>query len=83
MVSKSILTIKNMVCPRCIKVVREELENMGLTVKSISLGSVTVKEDIDQKIKDKIATVLLGNGFELLEDKNAELIEKIKVEIIS
>lgn len=80
---KSILTIKNMVCPRCIKVVREEFENLSLTVESITLGSVTVKEEIDQKIKDKIAETLLNNGFELLEDKNAELIEKTKVEIIS
>lgn len=72
-----------MVCPRCIKVVREELENLGLTIELITLGSVTVKEEIDQKIKDKITEALLNNGFELLQDKNAELIEKIKVEIIS
>ena len=79
----TILTIKNMVCPRCIKVVREELDNLGLTVEFITLGSVVLKEGIDQKLKDKIGEVLLNNGFELLEDKNAELIEKIKVEIIS
>lgn len=83
MYSKNILTIKNMVCPRCIKVVREELEHLGLTVESISLGSVTIEEEIDQNIKNKIIEALLNNGFELLEDKNAEIIEKIKVEIIS
>jgi len=79
----TIITIKNMVCPRCIKVVREELENLGLTIESITLGSVVLKEGIDQKLKDKIGEVLLNNGFELLEDKTAEMIEKIKVEIIS
>ncbi len=83
MASKSILTIKNMVCPRCIKVVREELEQLGLTVETITLGSVGVKEKIDQKLKEKISAVLLDNGFELLEDKNAKLIDVIKVEIIS
>ena len=77
------LTIKNMVCPRCIKVVREELENLGLTVVSISLGSVTVKEGINLKLKKKITEVLLANGFKLMEDEKAKLIEKIKVEIIS
>ena len=80
--SKSILTIKNMVCPRCIKVVREELEILGLTVESITLGSATVAEQIDQNLKTKISQIMLDNGFELLENEKAKLIEKVKIEII-
>ena len=80
--SKSILTIKNMVCPRCIKVVREELEVLGLTVESITLGSATVMEQIDQNLKTKISKIMLDNGFELLENEKAKLIEKVKIEII-
>jgi len=76
------LTIKNMVCPRCIKVVREELEKLGLTIKAINLGSVILKQNLDEKLIEKISKVLLENGFELLENEKAKLIEKIKVEII-
>ena len=36
------LYIKNMVCPRCIKVVREELTKLGLDVRSVTLGEVVV-----------------------------------------
>ncbi|MEN8191765.1 MAG: AraC family transcriptional regulator [Bacteroidota bacterium] len=79
---QNILTIKNMVCPRCIKVVREELEKLGLTVESIMLGSVTVKEEIGHELKSRISKIMLASGFELLEDKKARLIDQIKIEII-
>ena len=76
------LTIKNMVCPRCIKVVREELEKLELTIETINLGTVKLKQNLDQNLIDKISVLLVENGFELLENEKAKLIEKIKVEII-
>ena len=36
------LHIKNMVCDRCKRVVREELEALGLTLNSLELGEVEV-----------------------------------------
>ncbi len=41
------LIIKNMVCDRCKKVVKVELEKLNLQVKSIELGQVKIKESID------------------------------------
>jgi len=76
------LTIKNMVCPRCITVVREELEKLGLTIETINLGTVMLRQNLDRNLIDKISVVLVENGFELLENEKAKLIEKIKVEII-
>ena len=77
------LFIKNMVCPRCIKVVQEELEKLGVEIKSIILGEVETKQSKDQLPLDKISSLLYNNGFELLEDNRSIIIEQIKTEIIS
>ena len=78
----TLLHIKNMVCHRCIKVVKDELENIGLQINSINLGEaeITAKDKID---REKIKAVLEKNGFELLEDKKFQLVDKIKSVIIS
>jgi AraC family transcriptional regulator len=75
------LYIKNMVCNRCIKVVKEELEKLGLNVDNVILGEAVVSSarDIDD---NKIKDVLELNGFELIDDKRAKIIEKIKVIVI-
>lgn len=74
--------IKNMVCNRCIKVVREEFEKLGLVIKNIQLGEVEVLNDESKLDIQKINDVLAENGFELLDNKNSKLIEKIKILII-
>ena len=76
------ILIKNMVCNRCIKVVKEELEKLGLDVRSILLGEVIVNGKHDELPVDKIRTVLEENGFELIEDKKAKTIEQIKLVIL-
>jgi len=82
-VSKNILFVKNMVCNRCIKVVREELNKIGVKIKSITLGEVETELPVNKLPLKKISEVLLENGFELIEDSKAKIIEKIKNEIIS
>ena len=76
------LYIKNMVCNRCIRVIEEEFEKLGLNIKNISLGEVRVEEELDQNKIDEIRDVLDDNGFELIEDKKMKIIEQIKVQII-
>lgn len=71
-----------MVCPRCIRVVREELEKVAITVYDIRLGEVEIAED-HHKDLDTIEAVLKENGFELLSDKRKQISEKIKSIIIS
>lgn len=72
------LYIKNMVCPRCIKVVREELTKLDLDVRNVVLGEVEVGGDAKTLPAEKIRRVLHENGFELIEDKRVKVIEKIK-----
>lgn len=76
------LNIKNMVCNRCIKVVREEMEDLGYRVSDISLGEVILKSNNKIDIS-KIKSVLEQNGFELIDDKNSRIIEKIKLTVIN
>jgi len=78
----AILHIKNMVCNRCIKVVSEELTNLGHQIKSIELGMVLLEKPAEDNQLGKIKKALLENGFELIDDKKSRIIEKIKTTII-
>jgi len=76
------LYIRNMVCNRCIRVVREELDALGVRVLSVVLGEVTAEGRISSLPVPEIQKVLLRNGFELIEDRRTKIIEQIKREII-
>jgi len=79
--NRKTLYIKNMVCARCIKVVKDELEKLYLNVDRIILGEVDVSSN--KKIdEDKIREVLEQNGFKLIDDKQSKIVEKIKVIVI-
>ncbi len=72
-----------MVCPRCIKVVSEELEKLNVKTLSIALGEVVTIKNKTELPLQKISEILKENGFELIEDSKAKTIELIKKEIIS
>jgi AraC-like DNA-binding protein len=74
--------IKNMVCDRCVRVVREELEQLGLRVERVELGLATVAADSATADLVAIKRVLKKNGFEYLEDRKAQLVEQVKTLII-
>ena len=71
-----------MVCPRCIKVVKEELEKLGYTTTIERLGLATIEHPQSQPDMGEIAQTLEQNGFELLVDKNVKIIDNIKTLII-
>jgi len=76
------LFIKNMVCNRCIMVVQNELEKLGLGIKNIKLGEVTLAQEITPAKKDALVKTLEPLGFEIIDDKKGRTIEKIKNIII-
>lgn len=76
------LFIKNMVCNRCILVVQSELEQLGFEVLNVKLGEVQFLKVLTQSEKHLISNHVKSFGFELLEDKNSQLIEKIKALLI-
>lgn len=75
--------IKNMVCPRCIYVVQEELTKLGLHPVDVELGLVKFNEAIDTKLMKTIADTMLSHGFELLDSDKSKLIERLKNTIIA
>lgn len=77
------LYIKNMVCSRCVMVVKTELEKLGLHSVEIQLGEVEFAEKEHGQIPlEEIERALNKFGFELLIDKKKQLTEQIKTAII-
>jgi len=76
------LYIKYMVSIRCKMIVKEELKKLGLHYVALDLGEVDVMENITKQQREKIKTALLKSGLELMDDKKAMLIEKIKNVIV-
>ncbi|SEF71365.1 helix-turn-helix domain-containing protein [Flavobacterium urumqiense] len=70
--------IKNMVCNRCNIVVKSEIEKIGLHAVSVQLGEVELLEDFKNDEKEILSKRLHALGFELLENKIAVTIERIK-----
>lgn len=73
-----ILYIKYMVSLRCKMMVKEELIKLGIKYVIIELGTVEMLEDISSEQHDSLKINLRKSGLELLDDKKAILIEKIK-----
>lgn len=76
------LYIKNMVCPRCITAVRNELEQMNLTIATIELGEAEIANELSTEEQHHLEQSLKKLGFELIGDRKSKMIEQIKTEII-
>ena len=74
------LFIKNMVCSRCLKVIKQELESLGVKVTSIELGELVVDDTNSnhEEIIFQIEKVLHSNNFEIIHSSDEILVEKIK-----
>jgi AraC family transcriptional regulator len=76
------LYIKNMVCDRCILVVRQELDKLKLNYKNIQLGEVELTNQPTDEGIVELKEHLHILGFDLFDDKKTRLVEKIKSSII-
>ena len=76
------LYIKYMVSLRCKMMVKEELKKLGLHFIFVNLGEVEIMEDLSEEKRVELKNALLQSGLELMDDKRAILIEKIKNLII-
>jgi len=71
-----------MVSIRCKMIVKAELESLGLHHGIVDLGEVEVIENMTSLQLDQLKTALLRSGLELMDDKKAILIEKIRNVIV-
>jgi AraC-like DNA-binding protein len=71
-----------MVSNRCKMAVKEELKKLQLHFIVVDLGEVEIMENISVEQREQLKVALLNTGLELMDDKRAVLIEKIKNVII-
>lgn len=71
-----------MVSLRCKMMVKEELKKIGLHHVVIDLGMIEILEYITAAQKELLKINLLKSGLEVLDDKKAILVERIKSVII-
>ena len=76
------LYIKYMVSLRCKLIVKDELKKLGLRYSAVNLGEVQVEERLSWTQWNQLSSGLKKWGFELMVDKKAILIERIKNIII-
>ncbi len=77
------VAIKNMVCARCIMVVRSIFEKNGLNPISVELGEVVIKENlVTEKVQTQLCSDLKAVGFDQIDSRRGAIIEKIKNAII-
>lgn len=71
-----------MVSNRCKMAVKEELKKLGLHFIVVDLGEVEIMEELSSEQRGQLKIALHNSGLELMDDKKAMLIEKIKNVII-
>lgn len=71
-----------MVCDRCKLVVRAELEKLGIKPLRVELGEVSLEKELTDKQFLQFNKNLHALGFEIIDNNNARIIEKIKNIII-
>jgi len=71
-----------MVSIRCKMLVKEELKRLGLHFILVELGEIEIMEDISLEQRLELKMALQQSGLELMENKKAVLIEKIKAVIV-
>ena len=62
--------------------VKEALRNLGLHFIVVDLGEVEVMENLSEEQRVQLKSALLDSGLELMDDKRAVTIEKIKNAIV-
>ncbi len=63
-------------------IVKSALENLGIAYGTIDLGVVEVKRPVTEEERTKLHDALIISGLQLLDNKKAVLVEKIKTIVI-
>jgi len=72
------ISIKNMVCNRCIMVVSQIFEEAKITTDNIKLGKVVTSDEVSPYELKQLNNNLKSMGFEIIDDSKSRLIEAIK-----
>ncbi|CAN5452234.1 hypothetical protein BH11BAC3_BH11BAC3_14170 [soil metagenome] len=78
-----ILYIKDMVCVRCIMLVKKIMDEMGIPYNKVELGQVELRYIITNDQKQQLKKALISWQLDLLDDNKQVLVEKIKCSVIN
>ena len=70
-----------MVCSRCKTIVKSELDKSDIKYVSVELGEVTIEKKLTESKHKRLFTALKQSGFELIDNRKNEVIEKLKTTI--
>lgn len=73
-----VLRIKNMVCRRCRMAVEQIFTQLHLPFSAVELGEVRLERPLSEEELEQLSAALEAVGFELLNDKRAQLVESIR-----
>ncbi|MCB9178307.1 MAG: helix-turn-helix domain-containing protein [Flavobacteriales bacterium] len=76
------LTIRNMVCDRCKAAVTRLLDEQGMSPARVDLGEVELTQDAAPEQLDHLQAALRSQGFDLVLDHDAQVINKVKAEVV-
>ena len=77
------VAVKNMVCNRCIKVVKDILDSANIKFSHIDLGTIYLREALSNSDQNKLIVLLEKEGFQLLEKREAQIVNRIKSLLIA
>ncbi|CAN5329819.1 hypothetical protein BH23BAC2_BH23BAC2_00190 [soil metagenome] len=63
-------------------VVQNEMNKLGLEIKNVKLGQVTLEKELSNSERDALDRALVPLGFQVIDDKKSRIIERIKNIII-
>ena len=74
--------IKNLVCDSAVLLLKEVLSSRGYVIYQLTLGSITVSFDPVFLSEKELHALLQRHGMDIIEDKEEQLVEDIKLAVI-
>jgi AraC-like DNA-binding protein len=71
-----------MICSRCLKVIRQDLESIGVELLELRLGKISIKYPKGKVTLKQIEEFLELDEFELVKDKDGAISEEVKLVLI-
>ena len=72
------ILVKGMVCDRCIAVIKNGLASLGFAVKNISLGKISLQQEVETRESEHINRFLMEKGFVPFTDRHQKVLQQIK-----
>lgn len=76
--AEEVLLVRNMVCHRCVLVVEDLLQQVPVPYRQVLFGEIHLANGLTDDQRQALAAGLKKVGFELIDNRAAGLIEKIK-----